>query len=243
MSCRRATAAAGDYQTIVPAGHGNVSSHVGGCVRPTSLRETARMTRAPRHGTACTSLPSRRGLLLGVAILAVSATSAAAQTVVYRPIVTGFAPAAAPYVANYTPAGNYAAVTAFSPPVMTVAPMAAISTPLPAMAPASSVAVTSYAPAAMTIVARPVTAAYAPAYAPTYASPVMTTAAYAPAGEMFVAPQAVTVTAGYAPAPVAVAPVMAAGVVPVAPAAVAVPLYRRGPFGGLRPVRGAYWAY
>jgi len=54
-----------------------------------------------------------------------------------------------------------------------------------------------------------------------------------------------TVTSFYAPAapltvaaPVAVAAPMA---VPMAPAAVAVPLYRRGPFGGLRPVRAAYW--
>lgn len=208
------------------------------------------MIHAVCHGTIRTASTARRAVLLGLGLVAATATSATAQTVVYRPIVTGFAPAAAPYVANYTPAGNYAAVTAFSPPVMTVAPMAAISTPLPAIVPTSSVAVTSYAPAAMTVVARPVTAAYAP----TYASTVTTTAAYAPtaayspAGEMFVASAPVAVTAGYAPAPVAVAapmmaPVAAPVMVPVAPAAVAVPLYRRGPFGGLRPVRGAYWAY
>ena len=198
------------------------------------------MTYPPRSATTRSAFRAGRAVLPVLGLVAVCATSAAAQTVVYRPIVTGFAPAAAPYVANYTPAGNYAAVTAFSPPVMTVAPMAAVSTPLSAIVPTSSVAVSSYAPAAMTVVARPVTAAYAPAYASTYT----TTAAYAPAGEMFVAPSAVAVTAGYAPAPVAVAaPVVSPVVVPVAPAAVAVPLYRRGPFGGLWPVRGAYWAY
>ena len=48
----------------------------------------------------------------------------------------------------------------------------------------------------------------------------------------------------YAPAyaPTAVmAPVAMAPTVQMMPTAVAIPLYRRGPFGGLRPVRGAYW--
>ena len=207
------------------------------------------------------SLPSPRlsGLslsaivALGAAWVCGAAPVAVAQTIVYRPIVTGFAPAAGPYVANYTPAGNYAAVTAFSPPVMTVAPMAAVSPPLTTIVPSSSGAVTSYSLPAMTTVARPVTAFYAPPanpayyspsyapaattafYAPSYA-PAATTAFYAPASEVMapVAAAPVAVTSYYAPA----APLQ---VVPVAPAAVAVPLYRRGPFGGLRPVRGAYW--
>jgi hypothetical protein len=97
--------------------------------------------------------------------------------------------------------------------------------------PASSIAVTSYSVPAMTTVARPVTAYYAPTYAA--ASP--TVAAYAPS-----APVAVTSyyapTTVYASAPVAVAPT-----VQMVPTAVAVPLYRRGLFGGLRPVRGAYY--
>lgn len=112
------------------------------------------------------------------------------------------------YVANYTPAGNYAAVTAFSPPVF------AAPTPVVASMPTSSVAVTSYfAPAAATAV--PVTSFYAPT---AVVEPAVTTTFYAP-------PPAVAVpTTTY-----------------YAPAAVAVPLYRRGPFGGLRPVRTAWY--
>jgi len=128
-----------------------------------------------------------RPLLVALAIAAAAlvATDASAQVVVYRPMVPMFAPAAGPYVANYTPAGNYAAVTAFSPPVVeTVAEPA--------------VAVTSY---------------YAPTYvAPTYAAPVATTAFYAPATPVVAAAPAVVaapvvaapVTTYYAPAAVAV---------------------------------------
>jgi hypothetical protein len=190
--------------------------------------------------------------LLGTGWVGFNAADAVGQTIVYRPIVTEFAPAAGPYVANYNPSGNYAAVSAFSPPVAAGVPMAAISTPLTALVPSSSVAVTSYATPAMTTVARPVTAYYAPSYAgaPTYAAaptvvgyapsaqlispasgPVAVTSFYAPASTASYAPTTV-----YAPAPVAVAPT-----VQMVPTAVAVPLYRRGPFGGLRPVRGAYW--
>jgi len=196
--------------------------------------------------------------LLGTGWVGFGAADAVGQTIVYRPVVTEFAPAAGPYVANYNPSGNYAAVSAFSPPVAAGVPMAAISTPLTAIVPSSSVAVTSYAVPAMTTVARPVTAYYAPSYAgaPTYAAtqtyaaaptvvgyapsaqlispasgPVAVTSFYAPASAVNYAP-----TTTYAPAPVAVAqPVQ------MVPTAVAVPLYRRGPFGGLRPVRGAYW--
>jgi len=138
---------------------------------------------------------------LGIAVAALDGV-AEAQVIVYetlRPIMPA-------YVANYAPTGNYAAVTAFSPPVYS-APV-----PIAATVPASSVAVTSYyAPAASAAV--PVTAFYAPAAA------VATTAYYAPA------------------APVVAAPVTVA----YAPAAVAVPLYRRGLFGGLRPVRTAWY--
>ena len=170
------------------------------------------------------------------------AADAVAQTIVYRPIVTGFAPPAGPYVANYNPAGNYAAVSAFSPPVVNTVPMAAISMPLTAVIPGSSMVVTSYAVPAMTTVARPVTNYYAPSYAA--AAP--TVAAYAPNSEFF-SPMSgpVAVTSYYAPASaptVGMAPVAMAPTVQMVPTAVAVPLYRRGPFGGLRPVRGAYWS-
>lgn len=190
--------------------------------------------------------------LLGTGWVGFGAADAVGQTIVYRPIVTEFAPAAGPYVANYNPSGNYAAVSAFSPPVAAGVPMAAISTPLTAVVPSSSVAVTSYSVPAMTTVARPVTAYYAPSYAgaPMYAAaptvvgyapgtqlispasgPVAVTSYYAPSATANYAPTTI-----YAPAPVAVAPT-----VQMVPTAVAVPLYRRGPFGGLRPVRGAYW--
>lgn len=148
-------------------------------------------------------------------LTALVATPSMAQVVVYRPVVPMFAPAAGPYVANYTPAGNYAAVTAFSPPVMETVAMPVVAAPV----------MTEMAAPAM-----PVTSFYAPSYvAPTYAAaaPVATTAFYAPA----------------APAMVA-APVMAAPVTTYyAPTAVAVPLYRRGLFGAYRPVRAAYYPY
>ena len=130
-------------------------------------------------------------------LFASASATASAQVVVYetlRPVVA----APVPVTSYYTPAGNYAAVTAYSPPVV-------------ASMPTSSVAVTSYfAPAPAAPV--PVTSFYAPA-------PVATTAYYAPAPAVVAAP----VTTYYAPA------------------AVAVPLYRRGLFGGLRPVRSAYY--
>ncbi len=129
------------------------------------------------------------------------------RPVVAAPVVAAPVVAAPAYVANYTPAGNYAAVTAFSPPVV---------------APAATVAVTSnYAPA--------YTAGYAPAYtagyAPAVAAPVAVTSYYAP-------------TTVYSPV---VSEVVAAPVTAYYAPTVAVPLYRRGPFGGLRPVRSAYY--
>ncbi len=202
-----------------------------------------------RSHTASASFSGRFGrvllasvvVLLGTGWGGFGAADAVAQTIVYRPIVTGFAPAAGPYVANYNPSGNYAAVSAFSPPVVSTVPMATISMPLTSVVPGSSMAVMSYAVPAMTTVARPVTAYYAPSYAA--AAP--TVAAYAPNAEFFSPVSGpVAVTSYYAPsyAPTAVmAPVAMAPTVQMVPTAVAVPLYRRGPFGGLRPVRGAYW--
>jgi hypothetical protein len=141
------------------------------------------------------------------------ATDASAQVVVYRPMVPMFAPAAGPYVANYTPAGNYAAVTAFSPPVVETVAMPVAVAPVVTEVAAPALPVTSY---------------YAPTFvAPTYAAPVATTAFYAPAAPAVVA------------APVFAAPVTTY----YAPAAVAVPLYRRGLFGAYRPVRAAYYPY
>ncbi len=166
------------------------------------------------------SLP-RRLIAMVVPCLAMLACEAAQAQVVYygayRPLVAAPVMAAPAYVANYTPAGNYAAVTAFSPPVV---------------APTAAVAVTSaYAPA--------YSAGYAPAYSAGYAPTY--TAGYAPA---VAAP--VAVTSYYAPttvySPVVAAPAVAAPVTAYyAPAAVAVPLYRRGLFGGLRPVTSAYY--
>lgn len=149
---------------------------------------------------------SLRQLSAALALTAATlvAAESSAQVVVYRPMVPMFAPAAGPYVANYTPAGNYAAVTAFSPPVMETVAMPVASSPVP------------------------VTSFYAPTFvAPTYAAPEATTAFYAPTAPAVVA------------APVVAAPVTTY----YAPTAVAVPLYRRGLFGGYRPVRTAYYPY
>ena len=145
-----------------------------------------------------------RSAVFAVAFVALAhaASSASAQVVVYeslRPVI------AAPVTSYYAPSGNYAAVSAYSPPVV-------------ASVPTSSVAVTSYfAPAVPTVAAPlPVTSFYAPA---AVSAPVTTTSFYAPAPAVVAAP----VTTYYAPA------------------AVAVPLYRRGLFGGYRPVRTAYY--
>lgn len=93
-------------------------------------------------------------------------------------------------------------------------------------------AVTAFSPP---VVAQPTAVAVTSNYAPSY------TAGYAP---VVAAP--VAVTSYYAPAAVtAYSPVTEVVAAPVtayyAPAAVAMPLYRRGPFGGLRPVRSAYY--
>jgi hypothetical protein len=162
-----------------------------------------RLVCAPRDLLVPAASLARRGAAaVACLVLALACSAADAQAIVYQsysPIMTYSAPMAAGYpggyVANYSPAGNYAAVTAFSPPV---------------------------------------TAGYVASY------PVTQVAAYP------VQP-AVAMTSYYAPAPVVAAPIMAAPAVvaPVttyyAPSAVVAPLYRRGPFGGLRPVRTAMY--
>ena len=133
-------------------------------------------------------------LSCGFALLTVAIPAAASAQVVYypayRPVVAApvvAAPVIAPVtaVSTYVPAGNYAAVTAMSPPVAVAAP---------------AVAVRSY---------------YAPAYTPMAAAPIVTTAGYAaPVTTTYYAPAAVApvvaapvavapVTAYYAPAVVA----------------------------------------
>ena len=132
--------------------------------------------------TTCSTWPRR---LLGAAATLIGllvAVPANAQVVYYstlRPVVVASPVVAAPmvttpviaaptFVANYTPAGNYAAVTAFSPPVM--APTAGVAVTsyyapsyASAYAPAATVAYYAPAPvAAAPVVAAPVTAYYAP---------------------------------------------------------------------------------
>ena len=161
-----------------------------------------------------------------VVVMCGAASQSSAQGVVYetlRPVQV--MPSMQPNVANYTPAGNYAAVTAFSPPVVVgYSPQA--------------VAVASYFPPANAqsamSVGMPVTSYYSPAtayYAPTTAYYAPTTAYYAPT------------TAYYAPTTAYYAPALALPVTayyPPAYYAPAMPLYRRGIFGGYRPVRGVY---
>lgn len=98
----------------------------------------------------------------------VVAAPVVAAPVVAAPMVTAPVLASPSYVANYTPAGNYAAVTAFSPPVLAPTTGVAVTsyyapTYTPAYAPAATVAYYAPAPvAAAPVVAAPVTAYYAP---------------------------------------------------------------------------------
>ena len=112
------------------------------------------------------------------ACLVASASPAHGQVVMYetfRPVTSYYAPYApmaagypGGYMANYSPAGNYAAVTAFSPPAATgyVANYPVASYPV------ANYPVTQVANYAVETVASPVgvTSYYAPA--PVYASPV-----------------------------------------------------------------------
>jgi hypothetical protein len=137
----------------------------------------------------------RRLPLTVLALAAVAGGSGAHAQVVYygamrpviaAPVVAAPVAVAPAYVANYTPAGNYAAVTAFSPPVMAEPAAIAVRS---GYAPVFSapVAVTSYyapapvaptvayyaPPAVAPVVAAPVTTYYAPSYAPAYAPGVL----------------------------------------------------------------------
>lgn len=116
--------------------------------------------------------------LLAAFALFACGTSAESQVVYYgalRPVVAAPVMAApiavAPaYVANYTPAGNYAAVTAYSPPLVTEPAVVGVRS---AYAPvvAAPVGVTSFYGAAPVA---PTVAYYAPApVAPVVAAPVM----------------------------------------------------------------------
>lgn len=114
------------------------------------------------------------------ACLLASASPAQAQVMVYetlRPVTSYYTPMAAGYpggyMANYSPAGNYAAVTAFSPPIATgyVANYPVASYPVAQVA---NYPVTQVANYAVETVSSPVsvTSYYAPA--PVYAAPVTT---------------------------------------------------------------------
>ena len=119
--------------------------------------------------------------------LVVASSTAHAQVVYYgamrpvvaAPVVAAPVVAAPAYVSNYVPSGNYAAVTAFSPPVVAAPAEVAVRTSFSPVVAAAPVAVTSYyAPA-------PTVSYYAPAVTETVvASPVVAapvTAYYAPA--------------------------------------------------------------
>jgi len=163
----------------------------------------------------------RRGFTVAAVLcglVAVGAATSEAQVMVVeplRPVTAAYAPMAAGfpggYIANYSPAGNYAAVTAFSPPMAT-----------------------SY------VAGYPVTqvANYAVEAAP---APVAVTAGYAPVAVTAYSPVVSAPVAVMSYSPVVAAPVVAAPVTTYYAPAVAVPLYRRGPFGGLRPVRSAMY--
>ena len=161
-------------------------------------------------------------LLLIASILAATSLDASAQAIAYQtysPVV----PMVQNYVPAYRPSGNYAAVTAFSPPMTAVYATPVLSAPVVAAMPSSSMGVTSYytpqystsyyAPAAVT--------SYSPTSAFYAAQPV--TSYYAPTTAYYASPTALPVTSYYAPA------------VSYAPTAVAWPMRRRW-WGGYRPV-------
>ena len=104
----------------------------------------------------------------------------------YSPVAAGYAPMAAGYpggyMANYSPAGNYAAVTAFSPPV---------ATGYVANYPVASYPVTQVANYAVETVSSPVNVTSY--YAPAPAMPVMAAPVYAAPVTTYYAPSAVAV--------------------------------------------------
>jgi hypothetical protein len=133
---------------------------------------------------------------VAVALLA-SASHAHGQMVVYetlRPVTSSYAPMAAGYpggyMANYSPAGNYAAVTAFSPPVST--------------AYVASYPVTQIANYPVTQIANYPVTQVANYGVETFAQPVGVTSYYAPAAVAPMPMMAAPVTTYYAPAAVAV---------------------------------------
>lgn len=150
---------------------------------------------------ACLSLPAATAVAV---MLLVSASHAHGQMVVYEtlrpvtsyytPMASGYTPMAAGYpggyVANYSPAGNYAAVTAFSPPVSTAY---VANYPVAQMA---NYPVTQIANYPVTQVAN-----YA---AETFPQPVGVTSYYAPTAVAPMPMMAAPVTTYYAPAAVAV---------------------------------------
>jgi hypothetical protein len=147
----------------------------------------SRLVCVSANALLCTSLfgtrLGRQYVLASAAVAAclmASASPAQAQVMVYetlRPVTSYYTPMAAGYpggyMANYSPAGNYAAVTAFSPPVATgyVANYPVASYPVAQVA---NYPVTQVANYAVETVSSPVsvTSYYAPA--PVYAAPVTT---------------------------------------------------------------------
>lgn len=144
-------------------------------------------------------LGARVPLLMAMVIGCGMAARADGQMIVYdtlRPVMVASPVVSAqpivssrPYVSTYVPSGNYAAVTAFSPPVVPVAgfaPAAAmpvtVARPVVAAVPSSSLAVTSYyAPSGYPVAivgstaAVPVAVAYTPTVAAGYVVPGVAT--------------------------------------------------------------------
>ncbi len=174
------------------------------------LTITSRLSFASSNGLAWTS-QSWNGLARQVvmasatvaAYLVASASTAHGQVVMYEtfrpvtsyysPVAVGYAPVAAGYapmaagypggyMANYSPAGNYAAVTAFSPPV---------ATGYVANYPVASYPVTQVANYAVETVSSPVNVTSY--YAPAPAMPVMAAPVYAAPVTTYYAPSAVAV--------------------------------------------------
>lgn len=157
-------------------------------------------SRLPRLAwIASPRLLGRQAVVAAAAIVTCLLASAAhGQVMVYEPLrpVSAYAvPMAAGYpggyVANYSPAGNYAAVTAFSPPVAT---SYVANYPVPvAQYPVAQYPVTQVANYGMGAVSAPVavTSYYAPA--PVAVAPVVATPVYAAPVTTYYAPSAVAV--------------------------------------------------
>lgn len=161
---------------------GEATSPAGG----NAIRLTHRDTPGSTRNEAMKPPFIRRAVPAVVAIALLGGATAEAQVVYYgalrpvvaapvvaAPIVAAPVAVAPTYVANYTPAGNYAAVTAFSPPVVTEPAAVAVRAAYAPVVAAAPVAVTSYyAPAAVAP-----TVAY---YAPPVVAPVVTPVVAAP---------------------------------------------------------------